>query len=941
MSLSISRIREHLLSLPRMRQYAFFERITNPKAFDLLQEAGAFLLPASIVSTDGQLQHYLWPPMAYLRNVVTVIPERVATLMPLLPINNLTVSSDFASLVAKMPADVAETLVPNLVAWLDGPHVDWIWSPYLKIVETLIAKKRTESAEALVRQLLKLKKAEERRSTSIFDLPHATSVIGDGSYDYVISELSKTFGRRDPIKFARIISETLAEAFLIRAGASGKNDYSVIWNPELARKSYGGPTEALAHVLFDTLDVGIEESRFNIETATSSLEALGEWQFRRRVLLALLARHGSFNERRVALLTTENIRDASVRNEYDSLLSTSYAQLDPSEQKRLWQDVKESMSQRDRLHDLLAERSSPEEIAVAVAAAQRSDLMKRMTPVASQLAGSAAEEYAGLAAEFPQEFFEHRPGETWSGPQSPIGLEDLKLMTIADVIDYLKTWVSPHRFMAPSYAGLGRAFAQDIELRVDDYLAAVDRLENLPPIFAYHAIETLRRHVLRPGFDLTAFMRLLEYRGKWEAAGAGTAFARWDKLAGEDDSSGWWDAVASATAQALGDLIRCSQTPISAAAYIWRLLEPLASHPDPTVESDGLHSSDRPWDRSLNCVRGAAMLTIFDYVRWIHHSHAIDRERPDIVILAPEAFSVLDERLDADVERSPAVRAVYGQNFVSMFAMTRDWTRKQIDLIFGGPQPLKDAAWLTYVAMNAVYDETYPLLQELYASAIERLDRNAEDRDFESDQRLIAPHVMRIYIRGLSNIEAPSTLVSRYLEVASKEGLSSAIFSLAAPELPAVMWDRAETLFDSLLSRMELENDSRVMALEQFAYWTRSKGLRIPWAFKALGRTLELLDGSIGAPQIVLDWLATVSADYPLSSVALLQKLIGDDRIYRLSSDESVWSILREAVRARGEAFEVAKQIGTMLTNAGVKVGSVFDLTMDTIVTDGGESPSV
>lgn len=141
---------------------------------------------------------------------------------------------------------------------------------------------------------------------------------------------------------------------------------------------------------------------------------------------------------------------------------------------------------------------------------------------------------------------------------------------------------------------------------------------------------------------------------------------------------------------------------------------------------------------------------------------------------------------------------------------------------------------------------------------------------------------------------------------------------------------------------MEQREDSRVGALERFAYWTRSGGIRRPWALEALLRTLALTGGEIGASHIVLEWLATISVDDPLGSVIALQALLGGRRAHFLSSEEPVRAILRAAIQTRGDAFEVAKQIGTNFTNNGVRqFVPLFDLSAERTVATGGESPTV
>ena len=100
----VQRTRLRLSELDRQQQYYFYERLRNPKAFDVLAQAGAFneVTPPEVV--EGRVLHFVWPPTLYLRNVVRAIPEQVADLISRIDTQNERVTYDLVDLVRQIPA---------------------------------------------------------------------------------------------------------------------------------------------------------------------------------------------------------------------------------------------------------------------------------------------------------------------------------------------------------------------------------------------------------------------------------------------------------------------------------------------------------------------------------------------------------------------------------------------------------------------------------------------------------------------------------------------------------------------------------------------------------------------------------------------------------------------------------------------------------------------
>jgi hypothetical protein len=137
----------------------------------------------------------------------------------------------------------------------------------------------------------------------------------------------------------------------------------------------------------------------------------------------------------------------------------------------------------------------------------------------------------------------------------------------------------------------------------------------------------------------------------------------------------------------------------------------LLNDPDPTPAYEEENPSDEPRNRALNSVRGSAMLSLFEYARWIYRSNGGYQQRPDVAVLAPEAVALLDQHQRPQVESRPTIRSAYGQGYVSIYAMSKSWTVPATPRVFCPPVVAVDAAWMTYLALNNVYDDIFKLLR--------------------------------------------------------------------------------------------------------------------------------------------------------------------------------------------------------------------------------------
>ena len=90
--------------------------------------------------------------------------------------------------------------------------------------------------------------------------------------------------------------------------------------------------------------------------------------------------------------------------------------------------------------------------------------------------------------------------EGWIGPTSPKSSDELKGMTVDEVIKFLNSWSSPRGFRAPTPEGLGRALSVAIADDPQRFAIEASRFQGLDPTYLRALIsglgEALKKGIL-------------------------------------------------------------------------------------------------------------------------------------------------------------------------------------------------------------------------------------------------------------------------------------------------------------------------------------------------------------------------------------------------------------------------------------------------------------
>ncbi len=310
---------------------------------------------------------------------------------------------------------------------------------------------------------------------------------------------------------------------------------------------------------------------------------------------------------------------------------------------------------------------------------------------------------------------------------------------------------------------------------------------------------------------------------------------------------------------------------------------------------------------SINSTRGEAMHAVIQYSVWVHRHTSPEAPEGGESQSGFDGISrvreVLEEHLDLTREPSLAIRSVYGRWFPQLLLLDREWATARIDRIFPSDEALQDywaAAWGTYVVVCRPYDETFEVLQSIYAQAIERIGRTRPRwRELADSEEKLSEHLMVWYWQGRLSLERADVMLRRFYEKAPPRVRAHALTFIGmnlrdtTGTIPSEILERLKRLWAWRLREVQAGENAATLAkeLSAFGWWFVSGRFDDVWALTELISALRVAR-TINPDHLVLERLAAVARALPGGAIEALRLLI--------EGDTEGWKILawRDEVRA-------------------------------------------
>lgn len=899
----------------------FFERLNSPDWLVPLRDAGFFKIQPPAERVGDMIRFPDWPEAKYLARIASRAPNDVVDVLLALPeTDNVRVHDELAIVALALPPAFAEKWVrAKELPWLKRQHSLYFLPERLaQLVGHLAEGERGNTALALGLQLFQ---PEPDPDTSRV-VREIRVKMEDWRYGRLLRQLRPMVVGALGIRGFEFFATLLRTACEVLESESG-GDYSCGWRPAIEDHEQNIDDRPIDHLVACTRDAAEDlVSESAVEPADLAQRLLDRGGVFARIGLHILRKFVDRAEGLVARCIGERayFDSTDLRHEYDALAEAAGNRLPESAVDLVLGWVEEGPEWADRR----TESGTPED---DVKRSIRFWERDRLYPMRNVLPPKWALRYAALVADLGEPdhpgFLSYR--RTWAGPTSPRTLEDLRAMSLVELLDFLASWRPKDDWMEPSEDGLGRLLEQLVVAEPDRFVPNCERFESLDPTYVRSVLAGVTA-VVKTGkrIQWSPVLRLCSWVIDQPRSIPSRKLSR--KM-DRDPDWGW-------TRKQIADLLVCgleprlNGIPIGDRQATWRLVEALSRDSDPENIPNEQSSMD-PFTQSLNTVRGQAMHALMHYALWVGRDGEAEQAEPSSEGLPKEVATLLDAALNPETEPSEAVRGVFGRWLWMLAEVDPDWLTVRIEKIFPVADchlSLRRAAWETYLALTTPTGPLLKLLGDQYSWALNRLkvpEENGKRRHLAKPGERLAEHLMVLYWQGQIEAETVGGLLCAFFNNADlslrEHALSFVGRSLHGAPADGVVKEwvaRAQALFERrLVLAAEKPNDFGA-EVRTFGWWFSASALDLDWRFEQLGPVLRV-SPDLGGAFLVVEELAKHAAQRPSDVLEALERLLDreNSRWLVLGSQAAVEAILsatleHENVTVRDRATAVVHRLG-------------------------------
>ncbi len=919
-------VQKALKAIKRAADYEyFFDQLTSPDWIEPLWEAGLFRSPYEPIREGEYVRFPRWPESRYLARMAPYAPEIVQKICLKIPdTENIRIHEDLVDAALKMPAHLSAKFVPKAKVWIETPYPSLLPEKLGALIAHFARGGQIAEAFDLARALLAIlpdplvdDKAGGKEMYRLSPQPRPRFALWE--YEQILKKHVPNLVAISGEQAFKLLCDLLDSAIRLSRrdeGNEGPADYSYIWRPDIDSQEHHGLKDVLVTAVWNAAIQIIRGDAAQLPRLISILEEDYKWHIFKRIALNLLR---SFPETGPGLVVERLLNPALLdagwcQNEYRQLLKDRFSHLLDSEQER-WLDLIEQGPPVRLGQD--EKPRSPEEMEQDTIHWRREHLAAIADKLPAEWREQHREWTEGLTV--PKDFAASRV-VSWVGPTSPKSAQDMKSMSIAELVPFLRNWQPPDDPFAPSPEGLGRQLATVVAEDPLRFAQEAHQFQVLDPTYVRAVIQGLEEACkAKRNFNWTPVLQLCH----WIVTQHREITNR--QLSGEDVDPDWgWTRKAIGRLLTAGFDDQAHEIPFTLRQKVWEVLEPLTHDPDPTREDEAQDrgSSMDPATRSINTVRGEAMHTVIRYALWIHRHHEKLPNAKDMLTRGfdeiPEVREVLDDHLDALRDPSVAIHAVYGQWFPWLVLLDSRWATSNISKIFPQDANLRlflDAAWETYVTFCKPYNNVFEILQEEYRRAVDRIGEASEGRHIADPEERLVEHLVIYYLRGKISLDDPDSVLTCFYQKAAYKLRAHVIEFMGRG-----LYDQKEAFETEILERSKILWAKRLNAVKTggssadttelipFGWWFASGRLDDTWAIEQLIEVLKI-GGWAELDHLVIERLASLTASMPQQVIQCLQMMVeGDKEGWKIIGwRDHIRSILSTAIQGNDpEAREVA-----------------------------------
>jgi len=922
----------------------FFGKLASPAWLEPLRDEGFFKNPPQPErdNENRTVSFPFWPQSQYLARMAALVPKMVLEIALQIPdTESIQVHQDLVDAALAMPPELAAKLVPKAKVWVNSPYQSLLPEKLGTLVPHLARGGLVDDAIDLAYALLAMspdprmaEKAVEGENHSLPLEPQAHFDIW--RYEQILQKIMPDLVIAAGERALKLFCDLLDEAISIsqsRKEHEGPEDHSWIWRPAIedhSQNHLNEPKTLLVLAVRDTAELLVTKNIVAVSSLVRTFEQR-RWRIFHRLALYLLSRFPEAAPELVAERLTDRIRfeEPGLRHEYALLARSCFSQLTPENQTKIlgWIAEGPDLARFEAVQVQQTDQPSTDR-----QAERESKLWKRdrLALLGDNLPEEWQKYYRQLVAELGESKhpdFLTWQSEVWIGPTSPKTAEDLRRMSVEEIVSFLRAWQPTGGFMSPSPEGLGRQLTALIASDPERFAMEAWRFQELDPTYVRALISGLREAVKQK--RAFPWLQVLDICHWVINQPREIPTRRGGDLDFDPD---WiWTRKAIADLLSVGFETGAAEIPFNLRNEVWELLRPLTDDPDPTPEDEARHggSSMDPATLSINTTRGIAMHAIVLYALWVRRHIEERTDGKERVARGfdemPEALNALDRHLDPSYDPALAIRAVYGQWFPWLVLLDPNWAINSVTRIFSTEEKLRnlhDVAWETYMIFCPPYDNVFEVLRKEYDRAVENIGTASSERRrlADPDARLIV-HLMTLYWRGKLNLEEPNGLLARFFAKASDDLRGRALEFIGRS-----LHNTKDTVEPKILYRLQALWERRIdeahraeaptwhaAELTAFGWWFVSAKFNDVWAIAQLKEVLKIT-GNVEPDHLVLERLATLATSMPMPVVECLGLMVeGDKKGWRIRVwGEHVRAILAATLQS---ANEKARKAAVVLVN--------------------------
>jgi hypothetical protein len=588
-----------------------------------------------------------------------------------------------------------------------------------------------------------------------------------------------------------------------------------------------------------------------------------------------------------------NFEERELWHEYILLLRDHFKALEEAQQNQIlcWMDEGPSLDEVKEGHERwFGERLTDEEAGKS----EKFRKLKLLKPLCDVLPKEWRDRYDRWVEETHEpEHAEYTspPPQMIFGFGSPKSTEELRSMSIKEIVNFLANWRRPADDpIGQTPEGLGRELTSLVASEPERFAKESSRFRLLAPTYVRSFLSGIHAAASQQkAFDWSSVFTLC----RWVLKQLRERVARENQSPDEDRD---WVGAQAVIAELISAGFKedVAEIPFALRASAWRLLKPFTDDPHPTPEDEeGQGGSERdPLNYSVNTVRGRAMHSVLHYAQWVQRHLKEEPDGEERVARGfdemPEVRKTLDRHLNPKHDPSLAIRSVYGQWLPWLIMIDQNWVQQNLSKIFPADETsryLRDAAWETYITFNGAYNNIFEVLREEYGRAIERVSAEIKRKGhhLHSPNQRLAQHLMIFYGRGKLELDETEGLLARFYAGASDGLCGHALWSVgyefheSKVPIPSEVLHRFQALWQKRLSIARAAPESHIKEMTAFGYLFYSEKFDDTWAITELRNALEL-SKKAEPDYFVVQRLVELSSVYPRLAVECFGYMVDGDK---------------------------------------------------------------